>query len=337
MACAEKYFDASLLSWLHRNSSFAKSCGLQKIKTRELITSGYNTYPGQFPWHVALFHKKSRTVTEYACGGSLISRSYVLTAAHCTKSEDNYVINPRRLIVSMGSHNRRLAGPNVQQHSVYEIHSVTSEGEWAGLRNDIALLELTSSVGYSDYIQPICLNSLEVSGRDSGMVVGWGRTEDGDLPEMLKAASMPIISHIDCLASDRDVYGGVLDSGMICAGHQNGTSVCNGDSGGGLVIQRCTLGACYWSLVGIVSIAAGNFDGSCRSDGYGAFTNVKTYLPWIKQTTVQIFEDDSLLHIAVDYCRFRSFVSLFVSSNPATTQSPRMSTLWTSPESQVDA
>lgn len=283
----------ALIFWTEQSST-AKTCGLQKIKTRELITSGYNTYPGQFPWHVALFHKKSRTVTEYACGGSLISRSYVLTAAHCTKSEDSYVINPRRLIVSMGSHNRRLAGPNVQQHSVYEIHSVTSEGQWAGLRNDIALLELTSSVGYSDYIQPICLNSLEVSGRDSGIVVGWGRTEDGDLPDMLKAASMPIISHIDCLASDRDVYGGVLDSGMICAGHQNGTSVCNGDSGGGLVIQRCTLGGCYWSLVGIVSIAAGNFDGSCRSDGYGALTNVKTYLPWIKQTTEQIFEDDSL-------------------------------------------
>lgn len=283
----------ALICWTGK-SSFAKSCGLQKIKTRELITNGYNTYPGQFPWHVALFHKKSRTVTEYACGGSLISRSYVLTAAHCTKSEDDYVINPRRLIVSMGSHNRRLAGPNVQQHSVFEIHSVTSEGQWAGLRNDIALLELTSSVEYSDYIQPICLNSLEVSERDSGLVAGWGRTEDGELSDNLKAASMPIISHIDCLASDRDVYGGVLDSGMICAGHQNGTSVCNGDSGGGLVIQRCTSGGCYWSLVGIVSIAAGNFNGTCRSDGYGAFTNVKTYLPWIKQTTEQIFEDDSL-------------------------------------------
>lgn len=42
---------------------------------------------------------------------------------------------------------------------------------------------------------------------------------------------------------------------------------------------------------------------------------------------VFLFLSSLPVHIAVDYCRFRSFVSLFVSSNPATTQSPSKVTL----------
>lgn len=35
---------------------------------------------GEFPWMVLLLYNSSR---KYGCGGSLISKRYVLTAAHC--------------------------------------------------------------------------------------------------------------------------------------------------------------------------------------------------------------------------------------------------------------
>lgn len=198
----------------------------------------------------------------------------------------------KRLKVFMGLHDKELFGENVEQYSIFEIHTVPSEYPWVGLKNDIALLELGSSVEYMDYIQPICLNFEKVSNRVIGLVPGWGRTEDEETSQILKTARMPIIRTVDCLASDRDVFGGTLDSGMICAGHRNGTSVCNGDSGGGLVLERCTDRGCSWSLVGVLSFSAGNATGFCRSDGYGAFSKVQTYLPWISQITGIQFGDD---------------------------------------------
>lgn len=261
-------------------------CGLQKIKIRQLIVHGYDSYPGQFPWHVGLFHQVAKNHSDYVCGGSLISQSYVMTVAHCTRDEDGNQIRAKLLKVVLGIHDKEVFGVNVRQESVYEIHKVPSKGRWTNLRNDIALLELRSRVDYSDYIQPVCLISEEVLDDEIGMVPGWGRTESESISQVLKMARMPIISTIDCLVSNRDDFGAILDSGMICAGYQNGTSVCNGDSGSGLVVERCTSERkCSWFLVGIVSFAAQDRDGYCRSDGYAVFTKVSTYLPWISRFT----------------------------------------------------
>ncbi|KAL1401000.1 hypothetical protein pipiens_006969 [Culex pipiens pipiens] len=256
-----------------------------KIKTRDLIVQGYDTYPGQFPWHVAIFHRKNRHTIEYACGGSLISRNFVLTAAHCTKSKDGYEFSAKRLSVYVGIHDKHELGSNLAQHSVYEIHRVSPEDQWVNLRNDIALLELNGNVRFTNYVQPICLNSLNLSYEAVGTVPGWGRTEEHETSDILKIASLPIVTTIDCLASDRGAFGEMLDNGIICAGYRNGTRVCTGDSGGGLVVKQCSILGCSWTVLGIVSFASSDEKGSCRSDGYGLFTKVQTYLPWIKQTT----------------------------------------------------
>lgn len=268
-------------------------CGVQKIKTKDLINRGYDTYPGQFPWHVGIFLLKLPTsYFEYACGGSLISSTFVLTARHCTTNDYDVEFNKKRLSVYMGIHNRTRFDQHSQKRSVKTIHSVPRVGRWVRLRNDIALLELDSGVRFTDYVQPICLNSLEKSKLESGMVVGWGKTEGGVFSETLKAASMPIRSHMECFASNPEVFGSTLDYGTICAGYQNGTSVSNGDSGGGLVVKRCFVSRCSWSLAGIVAFAAGNIAGTVQSDGYGAFTEVQMYLPWIEQITNLTFKDD---------------------------------------------
>ena len=44
----------------------------------ERIVGGHESEPGQWPWEVALFIDNA-----WFCGGSLISASFVLTAAHC--------------------------------------------------------------------------------------------------------------------------------------------------------------------------------------------------------------------------------------------------------------
>lgn len=48
------------------------------------ITNGNNAYDGQFPWHVSVIGQHQSGISQL-CSGSLISREWVLTAAHCVK------------------------------------------------------------------------------------------------------------------------------------------------------------------------------------------------------------------------------------------------------------
>lgn len=269
------------------------NCGKRQIRTQNLILNGFSTYAGQFPWHAALYHRTSATSLEYACGGSLISDTFVLTAAHCVR-DGSREMNTKRVVIFLGLHDRNDFDPAMfQQVLVLEIYTVSGD-RWAKLRNDVALLELRSKVRYTDFVQPVCLAAAEVPVETVGIVAGWGKTEDGNLSQELKSSSMPIVRTIDCLMSDRDSFGQSLDSGMICAGYLNGTTVCNGDSGSGLIAE---LENGTWFLVGIVSFTARSRNGTnCSPSGYGVFVDVHVYLPWIRNVTEKSFsEHESLI------------------------------------------
>lgn len=151
------------------------------------------------------------------------------------------------------------------------------------MKNDIVLVELKERVRFTEYIFPACVGGPVRSAGDVGVAIGWGVTESDVLSPVLRKAELPVIDSDDCRDSDPDFFGAMLHKGMFCAGHRNGTSVCNGDSGGGLFFQRDNV----WFVRGLVSFSKVRSDGSnlCVAEGYAGFTDVAWYANWIHNVT----------------------------------------------------
>ncbi|XP_077285052.1 proclotting enzyme-like isoform X2 [Arctopsyche grandis] len=139
----------------HFRTSKEKSCGRQVATHTPLVTLGQQTHRGDWPWHAALFlDSLTNKSKSYRCGGSLISPLYVLTAGHCVMLDSK--ILDGRLSAKLGKFSLNSNEPDSLDIRVSEVilHEFYDQDT---LRNDIALLKLSSNVTYNQYIQPVCL------------------------------------------------------------------------------------------------------------------------------------------------------------------------------------
>lgn len=257
-------------------------CGRVKINRTDLILGGRDAKAGEWPWHAGIYHRSGRTTT-YACGGALISKSAVITAAHCVMSEEGYQLSHKVISVRLGIH--RLSNFNrlaLQIHDTLDIYP-HPEYSFGKPKSDIALLELKTVVEFTGYVQPVCINQDLDLTSSYGTVIGWGLTEADEPSDTLREARIPVIDGLSCLETNRNAFGATLDSGMYCAGFQNGTGACNGDSGSGMYFNRNGI----WQLGGIVSFIPARAMSSnlCHKNSLTVFTNVVKFLSWIKSTS----------------------------------------------------
>lgn len=84
-----------------------------------------------------------------------------------------------------------------------------------------------------------------------------------------------------CIRDNEAFFKLHLNKKNFCGGNKNGTTVCRGDSGGGLVFQFDN----GWFLGGLVSIGPGvSYAGKvvCNLNSYVIFTDVVEMYGWIK-------------------------------------------------------
>ncbi|XP_038119875.1 basement membrane-specific heparan sulfate proteoglycan core protein [Culex quinquefasciatus] len=248
------------------------------------IGHGEEADKSDWPWHGALFFGRL-----YKCGCTLVNEWFVLTAAHCCFNPDTgYGFSVALLRVKLGVFD--LSQHHVDQRTAweYEVDSVKVHPEFTtgGHRHDLALMLLKKSVEQNQFVRPIALDVgdsswIELSAGTSGTVVGWGLTESDTLSNELRLALMPIVRYVDCAMSNPAVFGQLIHTGMFCAGAKNGSSVCNGDSGGGMYVSSRDN---QWKLRGVVSFGATR-DGTnlCDLYSFAVFVNVPHYKEWIQQ------------------------------------------------------
>ncbi|XP_059044882.1 limulus clotting factor C-like [Achroia grisella] len=267
------------------------SCGRRKVVHTELIVNGQPTKPGDWPWHGAIYRLEQSSV-KYICGGTLISKTFVLTAAHCTTINGGPVV-PEIMSIIFGKY--KLIGGDIaiQEREIYR-NIVHKEYNPRRLDNDIALLQLKSEVIYDDYVQPACLwhvnNYKKIpAGSMKGTVVGWGFNHNNTLASTLHQVVLPKISESSCVKSNIDFFGKILNDRKFCAGYRNGTSACNGDSGGAyqVFVPDITADSSVdapgsWHVHGIVSLALSRpNEAICDNTQYSIFTDVSAFVQWI--------------------------------------------------------
>ncbi|XP_040067976.1 enteropeptidase-like [Ixodes scapularis] len=194
-----------------------KICGRRGVPdtVSERIINGTEATPGSWPWMVALYTADDK----FVCGGVLISRQFVLTAAHCYWDKNT----PGYLSVRLGSTKRTNSTVHCQRNTRKDVHlercdatvihedledqvicmevdyvCVPLQDNCTLIMKDFALSKLKEPVNFTRYIQPICLPEHCEEPPSNASGVGWGRVYDYyDMNESLNEPNEDVKDTVD--------------------------------------------------------------------------------------------------------------------------------------------
>lgn len=238
------------------------------------IIGGVEAVDGSLPWQVSLgVARISDTRAAHFCGGSVVSATWIVTAAHCVTR-----LAPDKLRVVAGSNTLQPGLPR------YAVKRIIVHPAFAALTmdRDIALLELAEPLPMGNRIQAIALlrtgQEKKSLVKDAALTVtGWGVTvEDGVAVASLRVLDVPLVLRRSC--NRALAYDGAISIHMICAGYPSGgRDACQGDSGGPLTIAVDIDGKRTPTLAGIVSWG----DGCAHVAKVGVYTRVAKFTAWV--------------------------------------------------------
>ncbi|KAK9402253.1 TMPRSS7: Transmembrane protease serine 7 [Crotalus adamanteus] len=189
------------------------SCGNPRYSNaHNRIVGGSETHEGEWPWQASLHFSG----VAY-CGASVISKEWLLSAAHCFQG--NRLSDPRIWTAYLGMQTRGKAKfvSTLKRIIVHEYYNSQNYDY------DIALLQLSTpwleTMRWS--VGPICLPPImhNVYPGEKCWVTGWGQKQEtnDDTPAILQKAEVEIVDQTVC----HSTYG-LITSRMLCAGIMSG-------------------------------------------------------------------------------------------------------------------
>lgn len=248
-------------------------CGVRGTGVGAQIINGQDAKRCDWIWQAQL-----RTVWDgnATCGGTLISDTWVLSAAHCTFGKPTEGFE-----VVLGNYHRAGMTPGAVSRTVKRIVQNPSFN-FRYLRNNLALIELTSPVSLEGCVGAVCLPEADdaLADGEECWITGWGTTRVGwfTFPQNLQEAKLTTVSNSDC-QKDGAYPNWAITQDMVCASGKTSDGefmdACHGDYGGPLVCQR--KGA--WYLHGVSSFSYG----CARATHPGVWARTADHRDWIKE------------------------------------------------------
>lgn len=279
-------------TWTGRTATCIPVCGRSDSPRSPFIYHGNASEIGQWPWQVALsMWSKGEQAWDLQCGGTLLSESWLVTAAHCVaKDRRGNLHAPKDLRFYFGKYHRddALDDAFVQVRTPQEIH-VHDDYDPVKYDADIAMVLLDRPVELTSRVQPICLPSertsqLNIVDGNLGVATGWGQTENRSYADVLRQAVIPVVSAKECERAYREGrFPLTVTPNMFCGGYVKGrVDACTGDSGGPFAFMDDTVtDQRVWVLEGIVSW--GGPRGCGAPNHFGGYTKVAAFVEWIRQ------------------------------------------------------
>ncbi|XP_017091619.2 serine protease 42 [Drosophila bipectinata] len=255
-------------------------CGREKAIQTPFIHGGEAVERGQLPWMVTLLEHVGKEYN-FLCGGTLISARTVISAAHCFRYGSRNLPGSRTT-VSLGRNTLDFfTQGELRRVSLLLLHDQYNPAVYTDA--DLALLQLSEHVEFGDFIRPICLWNenylVDLPSGHKSYVAGWGEDELGNRnSRQLKMTDTDIITQQECRGNLSVDNVRFVTSRTICASNSRAAGPCNGDSGGGLMLQEQDV----WLLRGVVS-AGQRLSNRCDLTQPVIYTDLAKHFEWLMQ------------------------------------------------------
>ncbi|XP_042701780.2 duodenase-1-like isoform X1 [Chrysemys picta bellii] len=229
---------------------------LPKLLTPGEIIGGQEAQPHSRPYMAFLIIERGNNT--FLCGGFLVAKNFVLTAAHCKGD---------KITVTLGAHNIREREES-QQVILVDHQYPHLDYDKEPHNNDIMLLKLAERAKLNRWVKTINLphTKKKVKPGTKCSVAGWGRTEAENnltLATTLQEVDVEVLEDDECISRHYNTFT------MMCVGDpEKGKDSAKGDSGGPLVCGKTAQGIVSW----------GSY---CPP---GVYTRVSTFITWIQET-----------------------------------------------------
>uniref|UniRef100_A0A1B0CTZ2 Peptidase S1 domain-containing protein n=2 Tax=Lutzomyia longipalpis TaxID=7200 RepID=A0A1B0CTZ2_LUTLO len=218
-------------------------CGTRHLNTQPRGAGPLDTGFGEFPWQAMVLLETNRSLL---CGGAIIERDVVVTAAHCVSG-----LQPRTVMIKAGEW-RLGVDEEPKTFQIVRVKAITFHPAYnpTNLNSDVALLHLEEKLRYDTHIGPICIDDEYVTSASTTdcVTTGWGKEvlRINIQNALMHSVGVQVLPDSDCQAA-LSGYG-FSSQTSVCARPR--ADSCETDVGSALA---CSNGKGSYALRGIYS------------------------------------------------------------------------------------